>query len=124
VDRREEEKENQQRKERGWVLKGKHGSTGRRIRESARSGTERGGGAGESARAAWRPFRASARRGGRGDGQRVYCKRWEEAQRDAWSGAQRAQCGGRGSCTGDGSEGKQENRAEEAVAPGRRRGRN
>jgi hypothetical protein len=89
MDHWEGERENQQREEHGWVLKGKHGSTGRRIRKSARPGTEWGGGAGGSARAAWRPFGASARRGGRGDGQRGYCKRWEEAQRDAWSGVQK-----------------------------------
>jgi hypothetical protein len=57
--------------------------------KSTRLGTEWGGGAGGPARAAWRPLGASARREGRGDGQRGYCKRWEEEQRDAWSGAQK-----------------------------------
>jgi hypothetical protein len=41
-------------------------------------------------RAAWRPLRTSAQRGGRRDGQRGHCGRWEEEQRDAWSGAHRS----------------------------------
>jgi hypothetical protein len=56
--------------------------------KSTRPGTEWGGGADVPARAVWRPLGASARRGGRRDGQRGHCKRWEEEQRDTWSGAQ------------------------------------
>jgi hypothetical protein len=107
VDRREEEGENSQKEEHGWVLKGTRGSTGRRIRGSARPGTEWGGGAGGSARAAWRPTGPlpdveggeTASAGTEGGGRKRSSTRG--------AGRRRAQCGGRGGCTSGGAEGKQ-----------------
>jgi hypothetical protein len=93
---REEEREIPQREEHGWTMKGTHGSSRRRIRESARLSTEWGGGAGGSARAARRPFRTPARRGERRDGQHKHRGRWKEEELNTWSGAQKVQSGGRG----------------------------
>jgi hypothetical protein len=121
VVRREEEREIPQREEHSWILKGTHGSTRRRIRESARPGTEWRGGTGGSARAAWRPFRAPAQRGERRDGQRRHRGRWEEEELNTWSGRRRRRAAAEGAASATEQRG---NRAEEAVAPGGRRGRN